>query len=65
MLQVAEQETYAAEIYMKLLGRLELNHSRGELLTRQEKINRTLTEEVERLRAEVSEFRREQEKPKG
>ena len=44
---------------------LELNHSLGEWLARQEKINRTLTEEVERLRAEVSEFRREQEKPKG
>jgi MoaA/NifB/PqqE/SkfB family radical SAM enzyme len=44
---------------------LGLNHSLGEWLTRQEKINRTLTEEVERLRAEVSEFRREQKKPKG
>jgi hypothetical protein len=44
---------------------LELNYSLGELLARQEKINRTLTEEIERLRAEVSEFSREQEKPKG
>lgn len=44
---------------------LELNHSLGELLTRQEKINRALAEEIERLRAEVAEFRREQEKPKG
>jgi hypothetical protein len=44
---------------------LELNHSLGELLARQEKINRALAEEIERLRAEVAESRREQDKRHG
>jgi MoaA/NifB/PqqE/SkfB family radical SAM enzyme len=44
---------------------LELNHSLGELLARQEKINRALAEEIERLRAEVAESHREQDKRHG
>ena len=44
---------------------LELNYSLGELLARQEKINQGLAEEIERLRAEVAESRRVQEKRQG
>ncbi len=44
---------------------LELNHSLGELFARQEKINRALAEEIERLRAEVAESHREQDKRHG
>lgn len=44
---------------------LELDHSLGELLERQEKINQALSEEIERLRAEVEEFRRERDKRRG
>jgi MoaA/NifB/PqqE/SkfB family radical SAM enzyme len=44
---------------------LELNHSLGELFARQEKINRALAEEIERLKAEVEEARREQGKRQG
>ena len=40
---------------------LELNYSLGELLARQEKINRGLAEEIERLRTEVAESHREQD----
>jgi hypothetical protein len=44
---------------------LELSHSLGELFSRQEKINRALAEEIERLRAEVAEARREKDGRKG
>ncbi len=44
---------------------LELDHSLGELFTRQEKINRALAEEIERLKAEMAKARKERDKRQG
>jgi MoaA/NifB/PqqE/SkfB family radical SAM enzyme len=64
-LRAPENRAFMKRVVRALRKRfnLELRHSLGEWLARQEKADRELAEEVERLRAEVSELRREREKP--
>jgi MoaA/NifB/PqqE/SkfB family radical SAM enzyme len=66
-MRASQKQTFMKHAVHALRKRfnLELNHSLGELFARQEKINRDLAEEVERLKAEVAEVRREKDKQQG